>query len=84
MWRSTFFRDTSASQGAAACATYLAEKLPSVPERPPADGSGASRAKVVAKLERLDVRQQGLAEAAARGVAFHHGGACQTIEDSSM
>ena len=47
-----------------------------MPERPPADGSGAARAKLVAKLEKLDVRQQGLAEAAARGVAFHHGGAC--------
>ncbi len=72
----TFPPGHRALQGASTCATYLVEKLPHVPERPPADGSGAARAKLVAKLEKLDVRQQGLAEAAARGVAFHHAGAC--------
>ena len=72
----TFAQDANAPQGAATCAKYLADKLPNVPERMPADGSGAYRAKICAELERLNVRQPGLVELVARGVAFHHGGLC--------
>lgn len=64
------------SQNAMACAKYLVDKLTDVPERQPADGSGAFRTQVAAALERLDVRQPGLAEAVSHGVAFHHGSAC--------
>jgi replicative superfamily II helicase len=51
-----------------------------VPERPPADGSGAFRAEIVAGLQRVDGRTDGLAEAVSRGVAFHHAGeACKGV-----
>ena len=62
-------------QGAATCATTLAETMGHVPERPPADGSGSLRAEIVAALQRADGRTDGLAEAVSHGVAFHHAGA---------
>ena len=53
---------------------YLADKMDRVPERPPADGSGVFRTEIVAGLQRVDGKTDGLAEAVSRGIAFHHAG----------